>query len=222
MRTIVKLAYAAGALMTAGCSGADGAMNDDLKKDLEMAWSSDAITLAGADQSAGRQVVSAIERDAVPAPRRVAPSRRVAKHRPAPRTPAPVEVAEADMDEEAEAPAEVTPAPAEPAPVAVATLPSPRPQPVSVGDDAGMDGNGDRGIDRGRGMGGIISVVLRGGGVDGDDCDEHIRGGRNGRNGRGGRIGGGMIGAGRIGGGAIIAINNRIPIQGTFPGRSRF
>ena len=207
MRTIVKLACAAGALMTAGCSGADGAMNDDLRKDLEMAWSSDAITLAGADQNAGRQVVSAIERDAVPAPRRVAPSRRVAKHRPAPRTPAPVEVAEADMDEEAEAPAEVTPAPAEPAPVAVATLPSPRPQPVGDGD---------------RGRGGIISVVLRGGGVDGDDCDEHILGGRNGRNGRGGRIGGGMIGAGRIGSGAIIAINNRIPIQGTFPGRSRF
>jgi len=207
VRTIVKLACAAGALMTAGCSGADGAMNDDLKKDLEMAWSSDAITLAGADQSGGRQVVSAIERDAVPAPRRVAPSRRVAKHRPAPRTPAPVEVAEADMDEEAEAPAEVTPAPAEPAPVAVATLPSPRPQPVGDGD---------------RGRGGIISVVLRGGGVDGDDCDEHILGGRNGRNGRGGRIGGGMIGAGRIGSGAIIAINNRIPIQGTFPGRSRF
>lgn len=218
MRTIVKLAYAAGALMTAGCSGADGAMNDDLKKDLEMAWSSDAITLAGTDQSAGRQVVSAIERDAVPAPRRVAPSRRVAKHRPAPRTPAPVEVAEADIDEDVEvAAAEVTPAPREPAPEAVATLPSPRPQPV--GDDAGMDGNGDRGIDRGRVLGGIITVVLRGGGVDGDDCDEHVRGGRNGR---GGRIGGGMIGAGRIGGGAIIAINNRIPIQGTFPGRSRF
>ena len=221
MRTIVKLACAAGALMTAGCSGADGAMNDDLRKDLEMAWSSDAITLAGADQNAGRQVVSAIERDAVPAPRKVAPSQRVAKHRPAPRTPAPMAVAEADIDEEVEvAAAEVTRAPREPSPEAVATLPSPRPQPV--GDDAGMDGNGDRGIDRGRVLGGIITVVLRGGGVDGDDCDEHIRRGRNGRNGRDGRMGGGMIGAGRIGGGAIIAINNRIPIQGTFPGRSRF
>ncbi len=220
MRTIVKLAYAAGALIMAGCSGADAEMKDDLRKDLEMAWSSDAITLAGADRNAESQVVSAIERDVLPAPRKVAPSRRVAKHRPAPRTPAPVEVAEADIDDEVEiTAAEVTPAPREPAPEAVATLPSPRPQPVSVGDDAGMDGNGDRGIDRGRVLGGIITVVLRGGGVDGDDCDEHIRGGRNGR---GGRVGGGIIGAGRIGGGGMIAINNRIPIQGTFPGRSRF
>ncbi|MEO7220754.1 MAG: hypothetical protein ABIZ73_09015 [Gemmatimonadaceae bacterium] len=206
VRTIVKLAYAAGVLVMVGCSAGDRAMNDDLKKDLELAWSSDAITLAGSDQNASRQVVSAIERDQLPAPRKIAPSRRVAKHHPAPRTPKPVEIEKAEVTNEVgSAPVEVAPAPSEPAPAEVASLPSPRPQPVAVGDDIGVD-RGDRGIDRGRVLGGIITVVLRGGGVDGDNCDEHMRGGRGGR--------------GRTG--AMIAINNRIPIQTTFPGRRGF
>lgn len=208
MRTIVKLAYAAGALLMAGCSRGDTAMNDELRKDLDRAWASDAINLAGSDQNNPQRVVSAIERTALPAPRKVAPSQRVARYRPARRNPAPVEVAQADVAEEPEtAPVEVSPAPVEPAPAATASLPSPRPRPVSGPDDGGGDIGGG-GIDRGRVMGGIITVVLRGGGVDGDNCDEHMQGGRRGR-------------AGRIGG-AMIAINNRIPIQGTFPGRTRF
>ena len=207
MRTIVKLAYAVGALVMIGCSGGEAAMNDELRKDLELAWSSNAIELAGSDRNAGRQVVSAIERTARPAPRRVAPSQRVARYRPARRAPAPVEIAEAEVADEPDTqPVEAVPTPVEPAPVWTASLPSPRPRPVGGPDDGG--GDIGRGGDHGRVLGGVISVVLRGGGVDGDNCDEHMQGGRRGR-------------AGRIGGG-MISINNRIPIQGTFPGRTRF
>jgi hypothetical protein len=60
------------------------------------------------------------------------------------------------------------------------------------------EGRGSRGV----GIGDIIGVVLRGGVVDGDDCDPRSEG-------RGTRRGG-------------ILINNRIPvIGGTFPGSGR-
>lgn len=222
MRTIVKLAYAAGALLMVGCSKGEAAMNDELRKDLELAWSSDAITLAGTDRDAAAQVVSAIERNPLPGPRKVAPSQRVAKHRPARRNPAPVRAERAAVAEDVEtAPVEIVSAPAAPSPTeTVSSLPSPRPRPVDVSDGDGMDdGRGSIGIDRGRVLGGI-TVVLRGGGVDGDNCERDDR--RRGR--MGGIHGGIMSGAtgGRMGGGSVIAINNRIPIQGTFPGRSRF
>jgi hypothetical protein len=49
-------------------------------------------------------------------------------------------------------------------------------------------------------LGGIFTVVLRGGGVDGDNCDPRTEGGR-----------------GRV----PVSINNRIPVIGTFPGSGR-
>ena len=212
MRTIVKLAYTASALVMVACGSGDGdsAMSDELRKDLQLASASESITLAGADQNGALQVVSAIERTKPPAPRKVAASQRAPRHRPAPRVAEPVEVEEADVSEEIETqPVEIAAAPIEPA-----TLPSPRPRPVLVSNGGGVY-DGDRGgIDRGQVLGGIITVVLRGGGVDGDNCDLH--------NGRG-------RGRGRSGGGGMIAINNRFPvnnrfppIQGTFPGRIRF
>ncbi|MEO8193076.1 MAG: hypothetical protein ABI681_04440 [Gemmatimonadales bacterium] len=196
MRTIVKLAGMAGALALAACSGKDTAMNDDLKADLARASTGSEITLPAAQ--AGAQVVSAIERTTPPAPRRVAQSQRVAKHRPAPtRTPAPVEAEQADLSSEIEAaPAEVSPTPTE-----VAALPSPRPQPVaSSGGGAGEGAIGTGRGDRGVGIGTIIGVVLRGGGVDGDECDPRTDGRRR---------------------GGTISINNRIPVIGTFPGSGR-
>jgi hypothetical protein len=195
MRTFVRLAGVAGALALAACSSKDK-VSDDFQKDLERAATASEITLPSARP--GTQVVSAIERTTPPAPRRVAQSQRVAKHKPAPtRTPAPVEVEQADVSTEVEP----TPVEPTPAPVAEAPLPSPRPQPVAqtggAGDGAIGNGRGDSGV----GIGTVIGAILRGGVVDGDDCDPRVDGRR-----RGG-----------------VLVNNRIPpvLSGTFPGSGR-
>jgi hypothetical protein len=193
MRTFVRLAGVTGALALAACSGKDK-VSDDLMKDLERASVASEITLP--QTQAATQVVSSIERTTPPAPRRVAQSQRVAKHKPAPtREPAPVEVEQADVSTEVEsAPVEPTPAP-----VAEAPLPSPRPRPVATTGGGAGDGSGGIGRGDGIGIGDVIGVVLRGGIVDGDDCDPRSDGRR-----RGG-----------------ISINNRIPVIGTFPGSGR-
>ena len=193
VRTIVKLAGIAGALALAACSR-DKSVSDDFQKDLDRASTASEITLPSS--APGAQVVSAIEQ-AKPAPRKVAQSQRAPKHVPAPsRTPAPVEVERADVTPDVE-PAPVQPAPT---PTEVAPLPSSRPQPVAsnggrTGDGSAGEGHGDIG----RGIGGMIGVILRGGIVDGDDCDPRSEGGH----------------------GGTISINNRIPIIGTFPGSGR-
>lgn len=202
MRTIVRLAGVAGvagALALVACSGNDTAMNQDLQKDLERAWTPSELTLAASQ--AGTQVVSALERTTPPAPRRIAQSQRVPRHRAAPRAvPAPVEVRRSDAITQVEPqPVEIAPSPDE-----VAMLPSQRPRPVeSVGAGPGDDviGAGRGGV--GIGMGTIITVVLRGGGVDGDECDPRTDGRGRGR--------------GRV----QTAVNNRIPVVGTFPGSGR-
>ncbi len=200
VRTRVKLAGVAGALVLAACSGKDSAMNSDLRKDLELASTASEITLPESQPAA--QVVSAIERTQ-PVARRVAQSQRAPKHRPAPRAlPAPVEAENADVSMEVEPqPVEVSPVPIE-----VAPLPSTRPQPVASNGTGGGDGRvgggrGDQGPGIGAAVGTIIGVVLRGGIVDGDECDPRTDG--------------------RRGNGGMIAINNRIPVVGTFPGSSR-
>lgn len=195
MRTIVRLAGVTGALIVAACSGGGKTVDEGLMKDLELASTASPITLQNSQPAA--QVVSAIERTA-PAPKRIARSQRVVKHTPAPRaTPQPVEVEEADVSEEVEpAPVEVAEAP-----VDIAPLPSTRPQPVAsvgIGRDDGSIGAG-----RGDGIGSVIGVVLRGGIGGIDECDPRT----DGRRGRGR--------------GATIAINNRIPVVGTFPGSGR-
>ena len=195
MRTIVKLAGIAAAFVLAACNGADSAMNADLKKDLERASTASEITLPTSQPAS--QVVSAIERTTPPALRRVAQSQRVPKHRAAPRAlPAPVQTETPDVS------SEVAPQPVvtSPTPTEVAPLPSPRPQPVAssgigAGDGRAGSGRGDQGI----GIGTIIGVVLRGGVVDGDDCDPRTDGRR----------------------GGVTAVNNRIPVIGTFPGSGR-
>jgi hypothetical protein len=191
VRKIVCIAGIAGVLLVAACSSKDGVMSDELKKDLDAASTSNSINLA-TSQTPANQVVSAIERTTPPAPRKIASSQRVAKHTAAPRgLPAPVEVQKADVSTEVEAqPVEVAPAPVDPAP-----LPSPRPQPV-----ASTVGGGDRegrsaGSNIGSILGGIFTVVIRGGGVDGDNCDPRPSGGHT-------------------------AVNNRLP-PGTFPGSGR-
>ncbi len=199
MRTFVRLAGVAGTLVFAACSGNNSAVSADLQKDLERASTASEITLPESQPAA--QVVSAIERTTPPAPKRVAQSQRVPKHRAAPRaTPAPVEVEQPDIA------TEVEPQPVEPRPTLTegVFIPSQRPQPVAsngVGDRDGRmgTGGGDRGA--GIGIGSIIGVVLRGGAVDVDECDPRT-------DGRRGRVN--------------TAINNRIPIGvGTFPGSGR-
>jgi hypothetical protein len=195
VRKFVSLAGIAGALVVAACSNKTGVMSDELKKDLATAsTSSNAINL-GTPQTAGTQIVSAIERTTPPAPRQIAPSQRVVKHRAAPRgLPAPVEVQRADVSPQVEPqPEEVRPTPVNPSP-----LPSPRPQPVATTTGSGRaEGNGG-GSNIGSILGGIFTVVIRGGGVDGDNCDPRTEG-------RGPR-----------------AVNNRLPFPtGTFPGSGR-
>ena len=189
----------AGAAVLAACSGDKKvSMNDDLKKDLELASSDDGITLANAS-NANQQVVSAIERTTPPA-RQQTPTTRVRNHKPAPKSPprvvrtqAPATVAQATEEQE------VAPAPISPNPV------SPRPQPVAVSYPSGASSGGDDGrvssggSGAGAVLGTILGAVIRGGVVgDVDNCDPRTEG----RARRGG-----------------ILINNRIPP--TFPGSGR-
>lgn len=176
----------AGAVALAACSGdKKTAMNDDLKKDLELASSSDGITLANSSPNAGQQVVSAIEQTTPPA-RQQTPTTRVRNHRPAPKSPprvvktqAPASVAQVTEEQS------VAPAPVDPTPV------SPRPQPVAVsypsGSSSGDDGRvSSGGSTAGAVIGTILGAVIRGGivGGDVDNCDprtdgRHTRGSIN-------------------------------------------
>ena len=197
MRKSYLFLAGAGAVLLAACSGdKKAAMNDDLKKDLELASSNDGITLANSG-SAGTQVVSAIERTTPPS-RKQAPSTQVRRHKPAPKSPpqvvrtqAPATVAENDQQSVAPQPVANDPTPV-----------SPRPQPVAVSYPSGPSSGGDdgrvsTGSTAGAVIGSILGAVIRGGVVgDVDNCDPRT-------DGRGGRSG--------------VLINNRLPIP--IPGR---
>jgi len=194
-KTRIVLIGTAG-LIVAACSGQSKTMSDDLKKDLDLASTSDGLALASSSAK-GSQVVSAIEQAAPPAPRQVARSQRVVKHKPAPtRTPAPVEAQKADVSEEvAVQPVVVAPAPVDPEPSQ-----SPRPHPVEMPSGSGTTVGRGGGSNAGAILGGIISVVLGGGSNNGDECDPRTDGRRR----------------------VPASINTRIPvIRGTFPGSGR-
>ena len=170
----------AGAVLLAACSGdKKTAMNDDLKKDLELASSNDGITLANSSGSAGTQVVSAIERTTPPA-RQQTPSTRVRRHRVAPKAPPQVVKTEAPATVAESEPQSVAPEPVanDPTPV------SPRPQPVAVSYPSGSSSGGDdgrvsTGSTAGAILGTILGAVIRGGVVgDGDQCDPRTDGRR--------------------------------------------
>src|SRR3982751_6568159 len=87
MRKSYLLLAGAGAVLLAACSGdKKTSINDDLKKDLELASSNDGISLANSSPNAGQQVVSAIERTTPPTKQQT-PSHRVRNHQPAPQSP---------------------------------------------------------------------------------------------------------------------------------------
>jgi hypothetical protein len=203
----------AGAVALAACSAdKKTAMNDDLKKDLELASSSDGITLANSSPNAGQQVVSAIEQTTPPA-RQQTPTTRVRNHKAAPKSPprvvktqAPASVAQVTEEQS------VAPAPVDPTPV------SPRPQPVAVSYPSGASSGGDDGrvssggSSAGAIIGTILGAVIRGGVVGGDvdNCDPRTDGPHR----RGGIVigtrfpGSGRMGTGRPG---TISIPNRFP-----------
>jgi hypothetical protein len=206
MRKTYLLLAGAGAVLLAACSGGKKtAMNDDLKKDLELASSNDGITLANSSNSAGTQVVSAIERTTPPT-RQQTPSTRVRRHRVAPKAPPQVVKTQAPATVAESEPQSVAPEPVanDPTPV------SPRPQPVAVSYPSGSSSGGDdgrvsTGSSAGAILGTILGAVIRGGVVgDGDQCDPRT----DGRRARGpisinqrfpGRVGGGISRAGGIG-----------------------
>jgi hypothetical protein len=205
MRKTYLLLAGAGAVLLAACSGdKKTAMNDDLKKDLELASSNDGITLANASGNAGTQVVSAIERTTPPV-RQQTPSTRVRRHRVAPKAPPQVVKTEAPATVAENEPQSVAPAPVanDPTPV------SPRPHAVVVsssggsssggGDDDRCDPRTDGRMGDGSVIGSILGAVIRGGivgGVENRDPRNARRGGRTSVNDRiPGRVGGG----GRIG-----------------------
>ena len=176
MRTNGKFVLiSAAGLIVAACSGQKKTMSDDLKKDLDLASTSDGLALAPS-AAKGSQVVSAIERTTPPAPRQIAQSQRVVKHKPAPRAqPAPVETQRASVSDQVETqPVAVAQTAAEPEPSQ-----SPRPHPIETP-------SGGSGVQVGRGggssvgsvLGGILGVVLRGSIVigDGDACDPRTDG----------------------------------------------
>jgi len=179
MRKSYLLLAGAGAVLLAACSGDKKAsINDDLKKDLELASSSDGITLANSSPNAGQQVVSAIEQTAPPA-RQKAPSNRARTHRAAPKSPPQVVQTQAPATVAQVEPQSVAPAPAaDPTPV------SPRPQPVAVSYPSGpSSGGGDGRVSSGGSsvgavLGTILGVVIRGGVVGGDvdNCDPRTDG----------------------------------------------
>lgn len=184
MRKTSLLFAGAGVVLLAACSGdKKSAMNDDLREALELASSTDGITLANSAGSMDMQVVSAIERTAPPA-RRQTPSTRVRRHRAAPKAPPQVVQAEALASISETEMQSVAPEPVANDPVPV----SPRPQPVAVSYPSGPSSGGDdgrvsEGSTAGVVIGSILGAVIRGGTVGGggiDRCDPRTDGRRSG------------------------------------------
>ncbi|HEV7389195.1 MAG TPA: hypothetical protein VGN73_11325 [Gemmatimonadaceae bacterium] len=217
MRKSFLVLAGVGAVLLGACSGdKKTAMDDDLKKSLELASSSDGITLANSSPNAGQQIVSAIEQTTPPV-KQQAPSNTVRRHKAAPKSPpkvvqteAPATVNQPEVQTVAQAPVADDPTPV-----------SPRPHPVAVSYPSGSSSGGDDGRASGGGssagaiLGTILGAVIRGGVVgDVDNCDPRT----DGRN----RLPNHQIPViigGRMGTGGVLrsgGISNRPP-SGRFP-----
>ncbi len=214
MRKTYLLLAGASAVLAACSGGKKTAMNDDLKKDLELASSNDGITLANSSASA-TQVVSAIERTTPPA-RQQTPTTKVRRHRAAPKSPPQVVQAEAPATVEETEQQSVAPEPVANDPMPV----SARPQPVAVSYPSGPSSGGDDGRSTGGStagavIGSILGAVIRGGVVgDDDQCDPRT----DGRRARGGILINNRL-PGRIGGSVRTGSRSRGPTIGGFPVR---
>ena len=159
------------ALAACGDARANEASTDELKRDLELAT---ATTLKLATPPVDSALLSAMETKPMRAPepstvvRRGAGNRAVQSRTPTVAAEMDTEAAAVDETQVTETVAEA-PAPETSEPVAVA------PRPAPAGDyGTGIMGGGVGTAGTGTG------VVLRGGGVDGDNCDLHRRGRRGG------------------------------------------
>ena len=161
------------------------AINSDLKRDLDLAASS-ATDLALAQRA---NTFSPTEITPVSAPEK-APTLKKAPGRKVIRTSRPtvkastnqVEVAAAevpDMSVTSTAPApESAPAPTTDNDIPAMPRPTPAQIPTAIPAGQGSDQGQSTGSGIGAVLGGIFGAVIRGGGVDGDRCEPHGRGGR--------------------------------------------
>lgn len=187
----ISLLIGGAAIALAACSGdRKTAASDDLKKELELASTSDGLGVGTGAASQPTQVVSAIERT-TPGPKAPSLSSRARRYHRAPtHSAAPVTT---------EAPATVTASePTAVAPEPVATQPAqtmPRPTPQTASYPGGNSGTVSSGRNTGSILGAIIGAVVVGavmsghggsvmrggvviGGGDGDTCDPRTDGRR--------------------------------------------
>ncbi len=182
MRTALKFSIAALAvavgITACGDAKATEASQEDLKRDLELASSTtmnlatpkvdpSLLTLETKPQGAP-ETAKVVKKGAGP--------RAVRSQAPTVLATPEMDVAAVDESEDVTESESIAPVPESTEPVAVA----PRPQPVIIqtagGGDYGTSGNGGGVFGGGSGSGGR-GAIIRGGGVDGDNCDLH-RGGR--------------------------------------------
>ena len=228
MRTIANLTLLCLTLGTLACrEGEDqvpvNALNDELRRDLELAQSQGLELASPARDHRQAHVVSAIELARPGVPVRSAVRQKAVLPRPAP-APAP---AASPVSEPAPEPVVVAAATREPEVIshpAPEPLPVPEPAPVPVrhpsddeastadtndGDvdagDVGADGEGSE-EDDGSVIGDLIGVVIRGGAVGDDHCEIHDRG-------RGGGRTDGIPYPGTIGMPGGVLINDRVPVS---------
>ncbi|MGQ0648697.1 MAG: hypothetical protein ACT4P7_14145 [Gemmatimonadaceae bacterium] len=176
-RTVVTVGVVTALIVS--CSGGrdGGPLADDLKRDLEA--SSTTLELAGQPNAQPMRFVSELEQgktaelvERTRAPRRVASRTTGTEPKettsPSPEVQQEVQVAEV-VSEQPQAPL-----PAPDAPTVPMVAPRPASLPVDVPTDGGRGiggrgvGNGDYGT--GIGIGDVIGVVIRGGGVGPDHC----------------------------------------------------
>ena len=192
MRTLLKVSMipvVLSAVVLSACgkssTRADGAISDELKRDLQMA-SSTSLDLASRQSAAAFPLTELPA--ATPSPsttlRKSAGPKAVRSRTPtvkaAPEPTVATEVEEPEVEVTAEAPSPTLEPMPEPDAPAV-----PRPSPINpapAGDGSwGRNGGGSApgGVGGGSVLGGIFGVVIRGGGVDGDRCEIHNRRPRN-------------------------------------------
>jgi hypothetical protein len=204
---MVAVAMTAAVLAACGRQSkpANRAMNDDLKRDLDMAASSD-LNLAS-QQKAASFPLTEVAQSSAPSPAKTlkkgsGPKATTSKHPTVKATPEPTIVANAEeptLDVPTTTPSVTT----EPAPDPMApAVPRPSPVPVDPNGGQGARGQNGDGPNPGAGggggsiLGGIFGVIIRGGVVDGDHCDPRSEG--RGRVGRGNFPPGGVMSMPRV------------------------
>jgi len=202
---MIAVGLSAVVLAACGKNGAspNRAMNDDLKRDLQLA-SSSSLDLASQQASKGFALTE-IAQSSAPSPsptiKKGAGPKAVKS-----KTPTVKAAPDATIDAKAEEPTVEVMAPApspttEPTPDPTAPA-VPRPSPTAIDPNGGEGARGQNGGGPNPGagdgggsiLGGIFGTILRGGVVDGDHCDPR--------------------GMGRHGG---ISINNRLPTHPSYP-----